>query len=113
MNKPLPLKIGLDFHGVINDNPVYFSRFTAEAVRRGYEVHIITGGPRHKGKELLGKWDICYTAVFAILEYYDAQGEVEYFEKGEVKVSEKMGERAKAGDSQRMGINMEITASTK
>lgn len=69
MNKPLPLKIGLDFHGVINDNPVYFSRFTAEAVRRGYEVHIITGGPSHKVKELLDKWNICYTAVFAILDY--------------------------------------------
>ena len=38
-------------------------------------------------KELLDKWNICYTAVFAILDYYDAQGEVEYFENGEFKVS--------------------------
>lgn len=113
MNKPLPLKIGLDFHGVINDNPVYFSRFTAEAVRRGYEVHIITGGPSHKVKELLDKWNICYTAVFAILDYYDAQGEVEYFENGEFKVSEKLWDIAKAEYCQLMGINMHIDDSTK
>lgn len=42
-------------------------------------------------KELLDKWNICYTAVFAILDYYDAQGEVEYFENGEFKVSENCG----------------------
>ena len=39
----------------------------------GNEVHIITGG-RVKVKELLDKWNICYTAVFAILDDYGAQG---------------------------------------
>ena len=31
------LKIGLDFHGVITDNPEYFKVFANEALRRGYE----------------------------------------------------------------------------
>ena len=104
MNKPLPLKIGLDFHGVINDNPVYFSRFTAEAVRRGYEVHIITGGPSHKVKELLDKWNICYTAVFAILDYYDAQGEVEYFENGEHRSTASSRSRKNCGTAPKPSI---------
>ena len=40
------LKIGLDFHGVITDNPEYFKVFANEALRRGYEIHIISGGPK-------------------------------------------------------------------
>lgn len=40
------LKIGLDFHGVITDNPEYFKVFANEALRRGYEIHVISGGPK-------------------------------------------------------------------
>ena len=42
------VKIGLDFHGVINDNPKYFQKSTAAAVARSREIHVITGGPYDK-----------------------------------------------------------------
>lgn len=42
------LKIGLDFHGVINTNPSYFKDFTEYAEARGHRIYIITGGPAAK-----------------------------------------------------------------
>ena len=63
------IKIGLDFHGVITDNPTYFSKFTQEAITRGYEIHIITGGPADVVKVMLDEWKINYTTIFAILDF--------------------------------------------
>ena len=37
------MKIGLDFHGVITDDPVFFAKETQELKRTGHEIHIITG----------------------------------------------------------------------
>lgn len=42
------LKIGLDFHGVINTNPSYFKDFTEYAEARGHRIYIITCGPAAK-----------------------------------------------------------------
>lgn len=50
------LKIGLDFHGVITDNPEYFKVFANEALRRGYEIHIISGGPKATIEKFLQQW---------------------------------------------------------
>ena len=41
------LKIGLDFHGVINTNPSYFKDFTEYAEARGHRIYIITGGRKN------------------------------------------------------------------
>lgn len=46
------LKIGLDFHGVINTNPSYFKDFTEYAEARGHRIYIITGGPAAKNFQL-------------------------------------------------------------
>ena len=37
------MKIGIDFHGVIEDYPEIFISFLEALVRKGNEVHIITG----------------------------------------------------------------------
>lgn len=108
-----PLKIGLDFHGVINNRPEFFSRFTAAAIRKGYEIHVITGGPLHVVKELLDKWGVRYTRIFAILDFYDARGEVTYFENGEYKIPDKLWDTAKAEYCMVNGINMHIDDSSK
>ena len=67
------VKIGLDFHGVITDRPEFFSAFSKAVKERGYELHIITGGPRKTVEDYLNSHNIFYTAVFAILDFYDAQ----------------------------------------
>lgn len=106
------IKIGLDFHGVINKRPNFFARFCTEALRRGHEIHIITGGPRHRVKQMLEKMGVKYTRLFAILDYYDARGEVTYFENGEYKVPDKLWDTAKAEYCSIHGINMHIDDSS-
>ena len=95
MNNRRRIKIGLDFHGVITDNPDFFCAFTAEAVRRGYEVHIITGGPAEVVRRLLDDWHISYTTIFAILDFYEHLGKVKYFSNGEFKVKDALWNTAK------------------
>lgn len=60
------LKIGLDFHGVITDNPEYFKVFANEALRRGYEIHIISGGPKATIEKFLQQWGIKYTDILPL-----------------------------------------------
>ena len=102
------IKIGLDFHGVITDNPQYFSDFTKEAVERGYEIHIITGGPADVVKSMLDDWKISYTTIFAILDFYNHLGQVKYFDNGEFKVEETLWNTAKARYCEENGISFHI-----
>lgn len=106
------IKIGLDFHGVINNRPEYFARFSRAAARKGYEIHVITGGPRDLVEKKLNAWGIYYTEIFAILDYYDAHGEVKYFENGEYKIPDKLWDTAKAEYCAVNGINVHIDDSS-
>lgn len=92
------LKIGLDFHGVINDNPDYFAAFSKEAQRRGHEIHVITGGPYKIVDVYLKKHKVEYTKIFSITDFYEAEakGKVEYFPNGEIKVPDDLWNNAKA-----------------
>ena len=112
MNKCL-LKIGLDFHGVINKRPEFFSEFCNLALQRGYEIHVITGGPLEVVKEMLNKWHVRYSHIFAILDYYESVGNVSYFENGEIKVPVQLWDTAKAEYCMRHGINMHIDDSSQ
>ena len=80
------LKIGLDFHGVINKRPQFFSAFTILARKKGHEIHIITGGPSQVVKKMLDEWQVSYDYLFAILDYYGNIAGATYFENGELKV---------------------------
>lgn len=70
------IRIGLDFHGVIDTNPSYFKGFCSAAISIGWEIFIITGGPYEKVKTLLEKWQIPYSEIFATYDYYDKLGKV-------------------------------------
>lgn len=108
MKKIRQLKIGLDFHGVITDNPAYFKELANLAIAKGYEIHVISGGPQLTIIEFLNKWEIKYTAVFAIVDFYDAQGQVSFFENGEFKVRDSLWNRAKAEYCERNKIDLHI-----
>lgn len=90
-----PIRIGLDFHGVVDRYPEYFSRFTHLAKQMGIEIYIITGGPKKVVDRFLQDHKIIYKELFAILDYYDAQGMVEYFKNGEYKVPDMLWNMAK------------------
>ena len=80
------LRIGIDFHGVISENPAYFRDFSAAAYERGHTIYIISGGPYSVEKSMLDIWGIKYTEIFSMLDYFARRGQVEYFANGNFKV---------------------------
>jgi len=67
-------KLGLDFHGVIDDLSDEFKILAESLIKNGQEVHIITGGSWKEVKPLIDKIGIKYTHYFSIRDYHDNLG---------------------------------------
>lgn len=108
MIKKVKLKIGLDYHGVITVHPEYFSNFAKDVLARKGEIHVITGGTKKEIVAHLKEWDIPFSKIFSIPDYYNAKGEVIYFSDGEYKIPDDLWDKAKAEYCNLEGINMHI-----
>ena len=108
MTKQVKLKIGLDYHGVITVHPEYFSKFAKDVLARKGEIHIITGGTKKEVVAQLKDWNIPFSKIFSIPDYYKAKGEVIYFSDGEYKIPDDLWDKAKAEYCNLEGINMHI-----
>lgn len=102
------LKLGLDYHGVINQKPEYFAAFCRLATERGHRIYIITGGPAVKVKQYLAAADISYDFLFAVADYYQALGQVEQRPDGGFEVAEYLWNMAKAEFCRRCRVNLHI-----
>ncbi len=102
------LKIGLDFHGVINTRPSYFKDFTEYAEAAGHQIYVITGGPAKAIESFLKAWGIKYTGLFTILDYYAAEGKVTYFPDGHFKIPDELWDTAKAKYCRQHKIDIQI-----
>lgn len=71
------LKIGLDFHGVINQNFDFFREFCRYAQARGHLIYIISGGPLEDIKKTLDEHLIAYSYIFAIYDHFKSLGKVD------------------------------------
>ena len=107
------IKIGIDFHGVISKRPQFFAEFTKCATEKGCQIHIITGGPKNVVEKYLQEHRVFYDKIFAILDYYDALGDVEYFSDGTFKIEDKLWDTAKAEYCALNGISLHIDDSRK
>ncbi len=74
------MNIGLDFHGVLDSLPEFFSEFTKLFKEAGHEVHVITGGRKSDIIPELKKHKIHYTHIFSITDHLVEQG-LEYYER--------------------------------
>lgn len=101
-------KIGLDYHGVINYNPAFFSAFSKELQKLGHEVYVITGGPLKKIHTELAKIGLPYTDIFTIVDYYANKGEVTYFPDGSFRMDDGLWNAAKAKYCREHGIDVQI-----
>lgn len=63
-------KVGLDFHGVIDSMPEFFSFLSNAIIKSGGEIHIITGGLSESDQKLLEEYNIKYTKIFSITDYH-------------------------------------------
>ena len=89
-------KIGVDFHGVINTKPDFFREFCREALKIGLEVYIISGGPRETILSYLNQYQIPYTKLWCIFDYYEQRHQVEFSNDGSFHVDDELWNKAKA-----------------
>lgn len=102
------LRIGIDFHGVITEDPAFFRNFTALALSKGHEIFIISGGPQQVEKKFLKAWHIQYTEIFSLLDYFAGRGQVKYFDNGNFKVPDELWNKAKAQYCKEHDIDIQI-----
>ncbi len=101
-------KIGIDFHGVISAAPGIFAVFCHEIRKLGIKVYIISGGPKKDIVRYLAEHQVEYDEVWAILDFYERQGKVEYFSDGSFKVDTALWNKAKGEYCEREGIRFHI-----
>lgn len=101
-------KIGVDFHGVINTNTHFFREFNGLAMASGYEIHIVSGGPKEVIEKFLALHKIQYTALWCIFDYFDAKNEVEFLPDGSFHVDDIAWDSAKGEYCRRNKISVHI-----
>ncbi len=107
MNKS-KLKIGLDYHGVISHNAVYFALFCSYARAKGHQINIITGGPLPLVRQKLLEQQIESDFIFAISDYYQALGVAKQRKDGSLYIPDDLWNMAKADFCRRNGIDFHI-----
>lgn len=89
-------KIGVDYHGVITADPVFFAAFNREALACGCKIYVLSGGHKEDIRSYLQVHDIPYSMIWSIVDYFDRKGMVQYLEDGSFKVNDKLWNQAKA-----------------
>lgn len=108
------MKIGLDFHGVINTSPEFFSVISNLLVKNGHEVHIITGNDANeKLIQDLDNFGISYTHIFSIVEYHRKNGTKITYEWNGPWMDKEIWNRTKADYCERKKIDIMIDDSIK
>jgi len=104
------VKLGLDLHGVIDRDPIAFSKLSKDVIGSFGEVHVITGSLDTPAlHDALDGYGISYTKVFSISSYNLSQGvAVRYDEKGNPWIDSEIWNRAKAEYCHREGIDLHI-----
>jgi hypothetical protein len=110
-SKGKPIKIGLDFHGVIDAMPDFFSFFADAIIKAGGEIHILTGGLTNDDKQLLEKHKIKYTHFFSIIDYHKEKGTPTsgtHPKYGFPMISDEEWDKTKADYCRREGIDISM-----
>ncbi len=102
------LKIGIDYHGVITDNPAFFREFNTLALQKGIRIYILSGGRKAEIQKYLLAQKIPYSEIFSILDFYDAQHKVSFLADGSFKVDDDLWNKAKAQFCLKEGIAFHI-----
>ena len=104
----MSFKIGIDYHGVITDNPAFFKEFNTLALQKGIGIYILSGGRKAEINAYLSEHQIPYSEIFSILDFYDAQNKVTFLADGSFKVDDELWNKAKAQFCLEQGIAFHI-----
>jgi len=92
------MKIGIDIHGVIDAEPKIFSGLSHECIKKGWEVHIITGQEDTPAlRNVLTQYDIVYSHFFSITSHHKKIGtEIKYDDNGNPWMDEEIWNKSKS-----------------
>lgn len=102
------LKIGIDYHGVIDQHPEYFALFCKEAISRGHKIYVITGGPSKDVAVKLGEFNNPYNEIFAIVDFYGQSSLMNFSDDGKYKISDELWNKAKGEYCRKEKIDIHI-----
>lgn len=101
------MKIGLDLHGVIDENTKFFRELTTLLVNNGHEVHILSGPIQSKILTQIKELDIKFTHIFSITDYCTKNGiEVKFDEQHNPHVDAYTWDKAKGEYCQQHEIDL-------
>ena len=104
------MKLGLDIHGVADENKRFFAELTNLMVKNGHEVHVITG-PRMTDKleDELKEFGIAHTHLFSITDHHISIGTpITWDAKGNPFMEDYLWDKTKAEYCIAKGIDMHI-----
>ena len=102
------MKIGIDYHGVINENPEFFKKFTAAALKEKHDIVVLSGASVHDVEAYLKAHQISFSAVYSLLDDFKKRGLVEFYEDGSFFVNNEIWNRAKAKYCLENGVDVHI-----
>ena len=106
------IKIGLDIHGVIDQDPSFFATLITRLRKQGHEVHILTG--RELSDDLIARLSglgIAYDQLFSITSYHKEIGTyVTYKDDDPTQplIAPPKWDRTKADYAKRVGLSLHI-----
>lgn len=106
------IKIGLDLHGVIDQDPNFFATLSFHLRSEGHEVHILTGRELCDSLiEQLHKANIGYNKIFSITSYHKEIGTHVSYKDDDPNyplIAPPKWDRTKADYAERVGLDLHI-----
>lgn len=102
-------KLGLDFHGVLDDDREYFSNLSRRVLNEGGEVHVITGSqdtPELRDK--IARLGVVFSHFFSISTYHTDIGTTVWEDDRGPWMDADVWDKSKAEYCLRHGINIHI-----
>ena len=89
-------KVSIDFHGVINSNPKFFSEFFELLQAKGVEVYVTSGGPQKFVERYLLLNNIPYNHIWCIFDHFNKREKIELSADGSFRIDDKLWNTAKS-----------------
>ena len=104
------IRIGLDFHGVIDTHPKTFSDLSNRVISKGGEIHIITGAHIDSGfREHLIKLGIRWTHMYSITDYHlSMKTPMTFDDTGNPWIDKETWDRSKGDYCRVKGVDLHI-----
>ena len=111
------IKIGFDFHGVLDSDPAFFASLIRQLKATGNEIHILTG-QEHSDKLVAELSDLCivYDQLFSITTYHKKKGTYVTYKNEDLTqplIAPPTWDRTKADYASMVGLDFHIDDSVE